>query len=417
MIKSYLKYLKSGKTNYGVILLCLFALALYLPMIVTNILTIVLILYIIIVQKGKEIRNVFRKRFVLFFLLIYSSILVGFFYDIEISGVFRDLEKKLSFVLLPIIIAVINPNREDIINILKVFFYSGFLATSLAFCLGFYEFFSSGDVNFLINHELSENIGFHATYLSMYLVFSLSYPIFFLKSTKHRKIISVVSLIVIAYVLLLSVRIVWLIMFACLAIVILRELKYKPKKMFFIMAAGVTIFGLIIFFVPPIRERVKEAINYNNEYTTDKVWGGRGIRMLIWQSACELIKEKPITGYGSSREVQKNLNMKYIQNNYGPILYMMENNNQPFNAHNQYLEDILKYGFFLGFFYFSFLLFTFFNFLKSENSVGVFLILIIAGVSLTETILELNKGIVFFSFFIPLVFFFKNFINLNSKEI
>ncbi|EGV43054.1 O-antigen ligase family protein [Bizionia argentinensis JUB59] len=401
----------------GKILLYLFAIALYLPMIFTNVLTILLTLYILLNFRKINLKKTLNKKSVIVFFSMFFLIFIGFFYDISSDGVLNDLEKKLSFIILTFSILVMDVKKEDVRRILALFFLSGILFTSLAICIGLSRYLSTGSLQFITNHGLSLNIGLHATYLSMYLLFSLAYPVLYYESTKKqivRRTIIFFSILTVIFIILLSVRIVWgiLLLFITFWVVsVLRSRKLELKRSFLYLSGFIIVIFLLFNFVSPLKERLKEVINFNSNYNISKtwkpnvneVWGGRGIRLLIWESSIELIREHPLVGYGSTKEVQGRLNGNYIKNEIGPLLFLMNNRGKVFNAHNQYFEEVLKFGLILGLIFPFLLIIIAISSYKQQSTLGLYFVIIISGISLTETILELNKGIVFFTFFLALI--------------
>lgn len=401
---------KFWEVDCGKILLYCFTIAIYLPMIFTNVISIVLLCYCIYKFKIVDFYAIFSTKFVLVFFLFYVILISGFLYDIPYGGVFRGLEKKLSFLLLPITIGLIKINRKDIRLIFKLFFFTGIIITTFALLRLFLTLTAPFQFKNFINHELSGMVGLHATYLSMYLVFSLVYPLFFLSSIKERYlrvIIFVLTLLSILYILLLAVRIIWLILFILIlfsGILAIINSRFILKHIY----VGVLFLTLIIssfYMIRPLRERLKEVINYNNEYDVEKVWGGRGVRLMIWESCINLIQKKPILGYGSSTEVQNNLTQSYKDNNFGPLLYMMSHDGKKFNPHNQFLSEFLKHGVLFGLIYPFVLIYLILKCKEYRSCIGFIFIAIISGTSLSETILELNKGIIFFSYFASVIYF------------
>lgn len=400
---------KDLELNFGKVLIYLFAIALYLPMIFTNIISIALVVCVLFNYKKIDFAALVKNRSFIYLSFFYFIVLLGFSYEISANGVLNDLEKKLSFLVFPIAVSLMKINKNDLKNILALLFFCGFLFTSFAFCIGLFKFAYIGELKILTHHSLSHNIGLHATYLSIYLLFSLAFPMFFfdsIKSKSFRWVIVLCAAGILFYILLLSVRMAWILLFLTFIFQISLGLKGKKIKWIdaFMYSSGVLLISAVLIMnINPLKERFKEAINYNNEFNVEKVWGGRGIRMLIWESCFTLIKESPIVGYGSSKEVQQQLNSVYRKENIGQLLYMMRNHSKVFNPHNQYLEEILKFGLVLGLAFPFFLLTEFVYFYKVKNLIGFYFVMIIAGVALTETILELNKGIVFFSCFLPVL--------------
>lgn len=264
-------------------------------MIFTNILSMLLVLFMILNYKNLDFKALVNNRFIIAMSLLYFLIFLGFLYDIEPEGVLNDLEKKLSFLILPISVCVIKVNKHDMRKILALFFFSGFLFTSVAFCISMFNFINRGDFGFITNHSFSENIGLHATYLSMYLLFSFSYPLLYLKritKLRERQFVVLVSICVLTYILLLSVRIIWLLLFAVLILKGISLFKKNQRNLSFSIVGALLFFLVLVYSVNPLKERFKELVNYNSAYNTSavwkpntkEVWGGRGIRLLIWQS-------------------------------------------------------------------------------------------------------------------------------------
>lgn len=402
-LKNFIKRVGLAKA-----LILLFPVAVYLPMIFTNAISIWLVIWVIykFIKERKHLPSI--KKVTVLFTMLYLFILFGFFFEIEYENVIKDLEKKMSLVILPLSIGFVQINNHDLKDVLRNFYLAGLITTTYAFLSGVLNFSGGFNFNNITYHGLSGQIGFHATYLSMYLLFSLSYPLLYSWTITNKKVrffIWISVLVVTTYIILLSSRIVWVLLFLTFLFVttyMIRTRKLRKKQLFLIVGLF-SLFSSSFFIIAPLKNRMLEALNYKNEYNISEVWGGRGVRMLIWENAVELFKERPLLGYGSSTDVQLNLSQKYSENKVGQLLYMMKNG-EYFNAHNQYLEELLKYGIILGMGYLITLFILLIFFLLKSNHVGVFLILIIAIVSVTETIFELNKGIVFITYFVPLLY-------------
>lgn len=401
----------------GKIFLYLFAAALYLPMIITNVLSGLLILYLILRWREISLRHFARDPVLIGFVLLYSLILLGVFYPIPGSYVWVDLEKKFSLLVLPLGLYAIQPDRKDLKRSLAVFYYMGLFVTSAAFLYALVLYARDGNMTHLTNHGLSQKIGFHATYLSMYLAFSLTYLLHCSRNIGFKLYLSAAMILI--YLMLLNSRITLIVLLLGI-IFIGTRLIYKKRwkiKHSVLVAAGILIISLSTVLVSPVRERLLEAINYDDDYQISNVWGGRGVRMLIWNSSLELMSEKPLTGYGASSAIQKALDSTYFEKEIGPIRYMM-NQGTKFNPHSQFLSEFLKFGILLGLCYIAWLAFLFYYFGRFRNWAGIFLVLLISGVSLTETVFELNKGIVFITYFIPLTYLtqWQNSVNTETKH-
>ena len=219
--------------------------------------------------------------------------------------------------------------------------------------------------------------------------------------------ITFISILAITLVLLNSRNLIFLSAFGICVLFFAKSILKKTPLLFFKMLFAMTAVICINYWANPyFGEKMKEVVNYSQENSKDKYWGG--MRQSIWDCALKVIKTDPIIGVGiGDQKDQLELCYKVYMHNR----LLATNNN--FNAHNIFLQVSLGTGM-LGVILF---LLSFFYMIKeatlSNNMyyiifVGVF---IIAG--LTESYFERNFTMVFFSFFNCVSFFSKS--NLNQS--
>jgi len=109
-----------------------------------------------------------------------------------------------------------------------------------------------------------------------------------------------------------------------------------------------------------------------------------------------LIKQSPVIGYGNGAETML-LKEKYFEKGLY-ISYLNE-----FNTHNQYLAVLLKTGI-IGLLLFLFILyFGYASAVRNRDLLLLSFMIIVTVVSLSENILDLNKGIFFYGYFFSLL--------------
>jgi O-antigen ligase len=151
----------------------------------------------------------------------------------------------------------------------------------------------------------------------------------------------------------------------------------------------------LIFNVDTFRTR------YVSELKTDltdkvKIIENTEPRLARWEAIFELIKKSPVVGYGNGSETRL-LQEKYFQKGLY-ISYLNE-----FNTHNQYLAIMLKTGI-IGLLLFLYILyFGYATAIRNRDLLLLAFMIIITVVSLSENILDLNKGIFFYSFFFSIL--------------
>jgi O-antigen ligase len=115
-------------------------------------------------------------------------------------------------------------------------------------------------------------------------------------------------------------------------------------------------------------------------------------RMARWLCAWELIRQSPLVGYGTGVETRL-LKEKYQEH------HLYDSYDKELNAHNQYLSFWLKTGL-LGLLLYLYILGVgCWQAFRRRDPFFMGFIVLVAIVSLSENILDMNKGIFFFGFF------------------
>ena len=134
-----------------------------------------------------------------------------------------------------------------------------------------------------------------------------------------------------------------------------------------------------------------------------------GVRIYAWQTAIDLIKEKPLIGYGTG-DVKSVLIDEYIKKDL-TVLAKKE-----LNPHNQFLQTAIA----LGCIGFLILILIFvlplIHSIKRQFYIYAFFIGLFLLNNLTESMLETQSGVIFYGFFNAL-FFVSYFDNSKNKEL
>ncbi len=311
----------------------------------------------------------------LYLLTLFFLILTfGVFYSINMAQGQKDIVRHLPFLIYPAAIRQIGFwQRGGIFN--------------------WYYFY---------RYDFLEIFKQHPTYLSIFTLLSLSFLLFSksqLLLTKRFLYFSIILQTV--AIIFYGSRIGYIIFFLILLTHFFKNLKSRKDanrvRYVLIFCFGLVVLFFISFNIPIVKERLLYTLGYNydykfnnNEFIKDSSPEEKG-RLLLWQDAIDLIKEKPILGYGtgSTRDV---LLQKYKKE--GHTLFL-ENR---FNAHNSYLELLLSGGIFLLLSYLLLIIILFLNSFRKGNLVLLSFTAIILLTSITET-LFIAQGIMFLGFF------------------
>ena len=359
--------------------------------------------YSSILQDLKE-----RKLGLLFF-LYFIILLIGLSYTENISLGIQDLTLKLSFVIFPFVLLVNRRIDEHFFRgVIRVFYYSMFLVSIYILLAAWRNSINAGEIDlnktlgYFTYELLAENIAIQPIYLSLYMVFSFFAVIwdFFLEAkiglTKSGKWMARIwGFHFYMMVILLSSRMELLVLLFISFLALAYYQGFKAKAWFsaifkILVLGSFTIFLLGLF--PVNKARYEEMVDINKDYTQTK-WGGRSIRIHKWMNTLELISEQPILGTGVG-DMQDELQKVYKRNQFD-IAY-----NYRFNPHDQYLQTWAASGIFGLLSLLLIYLLSFKYALDSKNMLYVALVLLLFLSMITESMLERQKGLVFFSFFL-----------------
>ena len=337
---------------------------------------------------------------------IYLLTIVCTLYTADKNQAFKDWEKQLAILLFPLILSVTTLDiKKYRLQLLKAFALS---CTIICIYLFFDAFkiirFNKLPISSILsseftNHNFSLPIELHATYFSMYVALSLTVVIYFL--IKIPKLIDrffwsfccVILLLSLIQLSSRSILIAVLLLTTFFIPVFLLKREWRTNYIICSTAlSAMAIFSIIRIdsfgkrFVTELKK------DLSKPQTNFQTFESRTSR---WECAFELFKQSPVIGYGTGSEV-KLLKEKYYQKQMY-VSYINE-----FNAHNEYLSFMLKSGI-LGLFIYLYVLATgFINAWQKKDFFFFSFLIIISIVSISENILDTNKGIFFFSFFLSL---------------
>ena len=357
-------------------------------------------------QKFQRIKKDKFRRYILLFGLIYLFYLAGFFYSKNQFHALLDLQTKLSLLIFPIIFSTLDYN---VINGKKgkmlYYYIIGCLVITIIL-LG------RSFINFLTSNSAAEffysNLSWyhHASYLSMFLVFAVGiflYQIHTKTIFKNKSGLLFHTLIIYfsIFILMLSSKagILSLVIIILSYVGVLLYKKQYLKGVAILVVLSVAIWGMFSLF-SVTSSRISDAQQTISNETVEKgATDSTSERILIWQSAVSIIRENVLFGVGTG-DADDALLITYKTNQYSGAL---ENR---LNAHNQYLQTFIATGI-IGFFVLIGVLFIpVYPALKRRNILYLLLLFLVAFNLLFESMLERQAGVVFYTFFNGLFFFY-----------
>jgi O-antigen ligase len=166
-----------------------------------------------------------------------------------------------------------------------------------------------------------------------------------------------------------------------------RRRKFLIKSMLITASLAVCILSFRVF-----RERYLITLR-NDLYENRGVVEING-RFDRWNTAVELIKKSPVIGTGSGSEVPLLRNLYYEKKMY--VSYLLS-----LNVHNQYLSLLINSGIAGLLVYLATIGWGFWQSIRNRDLLLFSFVLVLTMVSLSEDLLDVNKGIFFYAFFFP----------------
>lgn len=327
--------------------------------------------------------------------------------DFPFNG-WQSIEVKLSFLILPILFSTenyLNPSRRHYLEM-------GFViscAVSFLFCIvyTFWKYPTAPLSTIFHRMTISESI-MHPGYYSNYFAFGIVLiGIHLIKEKKMNTLKRWLTILAFLFflfailVLLSKTTILFLLIFTGYLILTLSNLIKN-----YILRFGLLIFSVIIVVamfltLPSLKNRLDDTLINLKIIPTKNVefQNSTGSRRAAWSLEWELIKQHPILGYGTGSANPLLLN-QFKKEGY---LDLAKNN---MHTHNQVFHTWLDTGIIGVVLLFLFIGYSFyFLYFKKKEYKGAWMGILIFVNILTDDMLEIQAGIVFFIFFLTLYLF------------
>ena len=349
-----------------------------------------------------------------FKLLVLPSVLfvtiIATLYTINLNAAFTEWTLRIPLLLFPVVFLLngldLKKYREklllafSLVCTLTVFYlFAVVLITIRFYHMPMRAIFSEG----FTNHNFAGPINIHATFFSFQLVIALVYLLSVLikgRLSRLLKYIYIIScLILVGGMVQLSSKSILVILFAVGNVVLpWYLLKGRQRRLYMLTGLVITVIGITgILSISTFRDRYVTLLK--QDLSTDKtIPRNSDSRLERWRVAAARIKDKPLLGYGSGSEIGLLKDDFYDAKMYSSFL-------KGLNSHNQYLSFLLKSGIWGLTIYLLTLVYGFKTAFKRKDVLFISFMLVIAVVSVTENILDVDKGVMFYSFFFSFFMF------------
>jgi O-antigen ligase len=344
---------------------------------------------------------------------VYLSWALGF-YLVHFIGVLNsdnlrpatfDLEQKLSLFLFPLLWAMSPALSQKRIDWL----FRSFILAVLLTCLLTYR---DGFDFVWDNEEIYYKLLVHRPYLGMYCLFSIFLCFGFFQSSQSvgaRILYLGLGLALVAFLgaILAKMAVLTFALVAVLLYFIHLHLINRPR-LAWISAGGILgAIGLAVVISPGLRlflSKIWHLSSFSFQEYNEVFVNSFNTRFLMWKCSFQVLSEDYNWLFGAGKgDAQALLNRCY-DSYVGPSFFSELN----LISHNQYLTTWLNLGLLGLVLFLANIILGFYVALKDKNLVHVAFVLMMLFLFIPESILEVQKGVVFFGFFNALFLFGRN---------
>ena len=372
--------------------------------ILNSILSITLVAWWLIFSK-KEFDLPSRKtKLMLLFLSLYLIGIAGMIYTNNTKAGIATLKTQSAIFFFPLVFGTTSILSSSILQKIKTHLL---IATSITcitgLAFGFYHYIQTENIEQLTGHYI---LPFHAlrpVFMGWFCLLAMIIAFQKLESgsIKIKRVLYACIVLITLMIFLLSIRLVIVCWFAVSLYFYIR-ISQKLLHKLLLVIASVLILIISGLSIPPVKRQwndffdlsAKTTIILDQDSSLGRSWGGKALRIAIWKCSADILKDHLLIGVGTG-DVQDSLQMAYENRKF----YFASRYNR-YNAHNEYLQITLANGLPGILILLSCIAYPLFQYKKkfSGNTYLLFLLLFtVAAVS--ESLLEANKGIIWYSFF------------------
>ena len=325
----------------------------------------------------------------------------GLLFTANIDMVYPRLETQASLLILPVLISRQNITKRELraclisfaLGVTLVFFISE-VNVIYNIAIHPYHTFKNEFFSWWYTHtNLVKIFDLHAGYIAMYTIFAIFILVEITDWIKERAILKGFTYILIVllsfFIIQLSSRMgIFSLIVITITAIFLHFGKLKIRQAIIV---GSVFLLTIIFLISSISwTKTRVLYTYQSLFTTELE--DQESRIDRWDVGMTLIKSNFLFGLGTG-DVHDALMTAYLENN------LTESYSKEYNVHNQYLSYLLYFGIIGLVVLLVNICFSFWLAIKYKNKLFLLFVLLLAISFLTENILDVQKGVVFYALF------------------
>jgi len=369
-----------------------------------SVLSILLAVFWLIFSKKEFDISSGKSKIMLLFVSLYIIGIVGMLYTNNMEAGMATLKTQSAILFFPLIFGTTSLLSHLLLKKITTHFL---IATTLACFIGLgygaFHYFQTGNIERLTGKNILLFHGFRPISMSLFclLTMIIAFEKNHTNSVKNKKLLFFCIFLMTVMIFLLSERIIILGWFIVVLYFLLRICKQLPYKILLI-AAAISIIIISGFIIPSVKKQWTELFDFSptstiildQDSSLGKSWRGKALRVAIWKCSADILKDHLLIGVGTG-DVQDSLQQAYENRKF----YFASRYNR-YNAHNEYLQITLANGVPGLLILLSCIVYPIFHYKrKFSGNIYLLFLLLFTLVAVSESILEINKGITWYSFF------------------
>jgi len=369
-----------------------------------SILSILLVAFWLIFSKKEFDISTLKSRLMILFISLFVIGIVGLAYTNNSKAGIATLETQSAILFFPLVFGTTSVLDSSMLKKINThLLIAAALASVAGVGYGIYNYVESGNIEQLTgDHILLFHVVRPVT-MGLFCLLALIFAFERLNESSAKSKGSLYALIglMTLMILLLSIRLIIACWFLIVFYYLLTIIKQRLYKIF---SVSIAILMLIVssFIIPTAKKQWKELFDFSSTSTIaldkdsslGRSWRGKALRVAIWKCSADVLKKHWLTGVGTG-DVQDSLQKTYENRKF----YFASMYNR-YNAHNEYLQILLATGLPGLLILLSCILYPLLNYRKKfSGNIYLLFLLLFAVVGMSESILEVNKGIIWYSFF------------------
>lgn len=369
-----------------------------------SVLSILLVAWWLIFSKKEFDISSRKTKLMLLFLSLYLIGIAGMIWTNNIKAGIATLETQSAIFFFPLVFGTTSVLSSSFLKKITTHFLIATSIASLAGLLfGSYNFLETGNIEQLTGVHLTPFHAMRPVNMGLFCLLAMIMAFQQLESDPIRLKGLLYGCIVLMtlMILLLSIRLIiicWLLAMLYFFIRIVQKLMLR----ILLIVASALLLVVSAIAIPAVKKQWNEFFDQSSrsniildeDSSLAKSWGGKALRIAIWKCSADILKKHWLTGVGTG-DVQDSLQQAYENRKF----YFASRYNK-YNAHNEYLQMMLANGLPALLIFLACIIYPLLNFSRKFSATTYLLFLLLFGLAaISESILEVNKGIIWYSFF------------------